>query len=121
MDLYRTGELAITLGAAALSYNRLNLGAYNQQFADQLLPSPAMIRENLDVLESLGEKYGVPIIVAVVIEPCVVDIRTYKHIQFGWCPLGGEGSYFAIDPIGDVRICNHSPTILGNIRRESSR
>ena len=119
MDLYRTAELAVTVGAAALSYNRLNLGAHNLQFADRLLPSPSMIRENLDMLESLAEKYGVPIAAAVVIEPCVVDVRKYKHIQFGWCPLCSESSYFAIDPVGNVRICNHSPTILGNIRSQS--
>jgi radical SAM protein with 4Fe4S-binding SPASM domain len=45
----------------------------------------------------------------------VVDCRKYERLQFGFCPLGGEGSYFTIDPQGYVRICNHSPTILGNI------
>jgi radical SAM protein with 4Fe4S-binding SPASM domain len=119
MDLYRTAELAIALGATALSYNRLNLGAHNLQFANHLLPTPAMIRENLDMLEDLGEKYGIPIAISVVIEPCVIDIRKYQHINFGWCPLAGEDSYFAIDPVGNVRICNHSPTILGNIRKEN--
>jgi len=119
MDLYRTAELAVTLGAAAISYNRLNLGAHNLQYADRLLPTPAMIRENLDMLESLAETYGVPIAAAVVIEPCVVDVRKYKNIHFGWCPLGNEDSYFAIDPAGNIRICNHSPVILGNILKES--
>ena len=119
MDLYRTAELAVTLGAAALSYNRLNLGAHNLQFADHLLPTPSMIRENLDMLESLASKYGVPIAGAVVIEPCVVDVRKYTQVHFGWCPLGNKSSYFAIDPVGNVRICNHSPVILGNIHNQS--
>jgi radical SAM protein with 4Fe4S-binding SPASM domain len=119
MDLYRTAELAIGLGASALAYNRLNLGVHNLRFADQLLPTPAMVQENLDILEELGEKYGIPISASVVIEPCIVEIKKYKRINFGWCPLGGAGSYFAIDPRGNLRICNHSPTILGNLRRES--
>lgn len=118
MDLYRTAELAITLGAAAVSYNRLNLGAYNLPMADRLLPTPEMIRENLDMLDALAEKYGVPVTIGVVIEPCVVDCRKYERLQFGFCPLGGEGSYFTIDPQGYIRICNHSPTILGNIRTD---
>jgi radical SAM protein with 4Fe4S-binding SPASM domain len=119
MDLYRTAELAVGLGASSLSYNRLNLGAHNMRFADQLLPTAGMVRENLDMLDELGEKYGIPIAASVVIEPCVVDIRKYKHIDFGWCPLGGAGSYFAIDPCGNLRLCNHSPTILGNLRQDS--
>jgi radical SAM protein with 4Fe4S-binding SPASM domain len=119
MDLYRTAELAIGLGASTLAYNRLNLGAYNLQYADELLPTADMVRADLEALELLGEKYGIPIAVSVVIEPCVVDFKPYPKVKFGWCPLGGAGSYFAIDPAGNLRLCNHSPTVLGNLRRQS--
>ena len=116
MDLPKTAELAIALGAYGLMYNRVNLSAHNIRHADRLLPSPGMIRENLDTLEQVSEKYGLSIAVSVVVEPCVVDVRGYRHIHFGWCPLAGENAYFTIDPSGNVRICNHSPVVLGNIR-----
>jgi len=119
MDLYRTAELAIALGASTFSYNRLNLGAHNLKFAKTLLPTPGMIRTNLDMLEDLVNKYGILVVISVVIEPCVIDVRKYENLHFGWCPLGGPGSYFTIDPVGNLRICNHSPTILGNLRRDS--
>jgi radical SAM protein with 4Fe4S-binding SPASM domain len=48
----------------------------------------------------------------------VVDVRKYKNISVGWCPLAGPESYFTIDPTGNIRICNHSPVVLGNIRRQ---
>lgn len=115
MDLYKTAELAIALGAQGFMYNRLNLGAHNIQYSNRLSPTPAMIRENLDMLEELAAKYNLPVSVSVVIEPCVVDIQNYKHIHFGWCPCAGGDSYFTIDCVGNIRICNHSPTILGNI------
>ncbi len=118
MDLFKTAELAVGLGAAGLMYNRINLGTHNIRHADRLLPTPAMIRENLDMLEALGQKYGLTIAVSVVIEPCVIDVRKYRHIHFGWCPLAGEDSYFTIDPTGNVRTCSHSPVILGNIWRD---
>jgi radical SAM protein with 4Fe4S-binding SPASM domain len=118
MDVSKTAELAIALGANALMYNRINLGAHNLRLVDRLLPTPSMIRENLDTLEELGSKYGLPVAVSVVIEPCVIDVRKYKQIHFGWCPLAGEGSYFTIDPLGNVRICNHSGVILGNLKRD---
>jgi radical SAM protein with 4Fe4S-binding SPASM domain len=119
MDLKNTAELAIALGANGLMYNRINLGAHNIQYAGQLMPNADMIKENLDSLEEIGEAYGIPIVASVVIEPCVVDIKGYKHVRFAWCPLAGEGSYFTIDPSGNIRICNHSPTILGNIKKDS--
>ncbi|MFC2172310.1 radical SAM/SPASM domain-containing protein [Acidobacteriota bacterium] len=118
MDLYKTAELAIALGAYGLMYNRINLSARNIKHADTLLPTPAMIQENLDMLEEIGEKYNLSTAVSVVLEPCVIDIKKYKHIHFGWCPLAGEDSYFTIDPAGNVRICNHSPTIVGNIKQQ---
>ena len=121
VDLRQTVELAIALGAKGLMYNRMNLGSHNMRWAEKLLPAPNMLQENLDVLEEAGEQYGLPIAVSVPIEPCVVDVRKYEHIQFGWCPLAGEDSYFTIDPSGNVRICNHSPVVLGNIRQQSFR
>jgi radical SAM protein with 4Fe4S-binding SPASM domain len=119
MDLEHTVELALALGADALMYNRLNLGARNLQYADMLLPTPAMISENLETLERLGETYGLPISVSVVLEPCVIDMTGLKHVNFQPCPLCGKDSYFTIDPVGNLRICNHSPFILGNLRYES--
>jgi len=118
MDAAKTTELAIALGANGLMYNRINLGAHNIRHADRLLPTPQMIRQNLDTLEELGSKYKLPVAVSVVIEPCVVDVRKYKHLHFGWCPLAGEGSYFTVDPTANVRICNHSNVILGNLKRD---
>lgn len=118
MDLFKTAELAIALRANALVYNRVNIGAHNLQFAEQLLPTPSMITENLDMLEEIGKSYKFPIAISVVIEPCIVDITKYEYLRFSWCPLGGEDSYFTIDPRGNIRICNHSPVILGNIREE---
>lgn len=119
MDLYKTAELAIGLGATGLMYNRLNLGAYNLRFADRLLPTPPMIRENLSMLEALADQYHIPIVISVVVEPCVVDVRNYPRLNFGWCPLAGERSYFTVDPAGNVRICNHSPVVVGNIHTDA--
>ena len=118
-DLPRTAELAMAIGAKGMMYNRINLGKHNLRAADQLLPTPAMIRENLDTLEEVGTRYDFPIVAATVIEPCVVDVQGYEHVHFGWCPLAGENSYFTIDPIGNVRVCNHSPVVLGNIQQDS--
>ena len=119
MDLKHTVELAVALGCWGMLYNRINLGAHNFRYADELLPTPAMIQENLDVLEEMGAKYApFAISVSIVIEPCVVDVTKYKHIYFGWCPKAGENSYFTIDPVGNLRTCNHSPVILGNLKRD---
>ena len=118
-DLETTAELAVACGASGLMYNRLNLSAHNFSSADQLLPDPASIQENLDALERIAGTYDLPMAVSVVVEPCVVDVSKYEKLRFGWCPLAGKDSYFTIDPAGNLRICNHSPVILGNLFEES--
>lgn len=119
IDLTKTAQLALVLGAQSFMYNRMNLSAHNIHFANQLLPTPEMIGENLESLEDIGEKYSLNIVVSVVLEPCAVPLKNYKHVQIGWCPSCGENSYFTIDPEGNIRICNHSPVILGNIKKDS--
>jgi radical SAM protein with 4Fe4S-binding SPASM domain len=118
-DLKATAQMAMMLGANEVMYNRINVGAANMRFADELFPTPEMVAENLNTLERLAAEYSFPISTGVVIEPCIVDLVSFKHISFGWCPLAGEGSAFIIDPIGNFRICKHSPMILGNIRQEN--
>jgi hypothetical protein len=108
-------------GASELLYKRVNMGGANLAADKSLFVTPAMIARNLEALDSISGQYGFRVRADVVIEPCVVDIRRYKHVKFGFCPLAGSNSAFVIDPCGNVRICEHSPEILGNIRRGSFR
>jgi radical SAM protein with 4Fe4S-binding SPASM domain len=52
------------------------------------------------------------------VPPCVVDVSHFRHVTFGLCPAGTRNSYFTVDPLGNLRPCNHSPTILGNLSAE---
>ena len=41
-------------------------------------------------------------------------LNKYGSID-GYCPVGTERAYWTIDPQGNIRPCNHSSTILGNV------
>jgi pyrroloquinoline quinone biosynthesis protein E len=118
-DLERTLELAVALGAEGMMYNRMNVAAHNYPYLQDLLPAPAMIQENLEVLDSFAARYSFPITCSIPIQPCLIDTSQYKHVGFGFCPLGGEDSYFTVDPLGNLRVCNHSSVILGNVLEDS--
>ncbi len=120
-DLRKAAEVLVAMGAQGLMYNRLNLGKEHRRNGESLLPTVETLRENLHHLDQLSADYGLATAVSVVIEPCVIDFREYPRVHFGWCPRGGEDSYFTIDPQGNVRICNHSPNTLGNIRTTTFR
>ncbi|MEJ2692295.1 MAG: radical SAM protein [Candidatus Thiodiazotropha sp.] len=120
-DLGPTVHLAIMLGAASLLYNRINVGGSNLRNPDALSMTPAMVEKNLRTLDEIAVTTGFSINTGVVIEPCMVDVSRYPHIHHGWCSLAGEHATPIIDPAGNIRICEHSPTILGHIERDSIR
>lgn len=118
-DLEKTLDLAVALGAEGMLYNRMNVAAHNYPYLKELLPSLEMIGENLGVLEEFAVRYSFPISCSIPIQPCLIDTSPYKNIHFGFCPLGGENSYLTVDPMGNLRVCNHSSVILGNLLEDS--
>jgi radical SAM protein with 4Fe4S-binding SPASM domain len=62
-----------------------------------------------------AEELGIKPAAAAPIPPCVVDQKKYPGVLFAGCNAATGKSYFALDPLGNVRMCNHSPVILGNM------
>lgn len=115
-DLDKTLELAVALGAEGMMYNRMNVTPFNNR--PELTPSVEMVEENLALLEEFAARYPFPISSSIPIPPCLIDTSRYPHVHFGFCPLAGENSYFTVDPLGNLRVCNHSSVILGNLLEE---
>ena len=67
----------------------------------------------LDHLEDASKRYGLRTAIGVPNLPCVIDEKPYKRIIFGACGAGKD--WFTVDPSGRMRICNHSPTIIGDL------
>jgi radical SAM protein with 4Fe4S-binding SPASM domain len=70
----------------------------------------------MDCLEDASHKYGLRCAIGAPNLPCVIDEKPYKRMNFGGCGAGME--WFTVDPSGRLRICNHSPTILGDLRKQ---
>ena len=120
-DLGPTVHLATMVGANSFLYNRINAGAANIPHSEELFLTPAMVEDNLAVLNQIASDTGFPISTGVVIEPCMVDVSKYPHIKFNWCALAGQDSTLIVDPSGNFRICEHSSKILGNIKKDTVR
>jgi radical SAM protein with 4Fe4S-binding SPASM domain len=69
----------------------------------------------LEIAEQYAVKYGVGIGASIAIPPCLIDHEDFPHVGFGFCAAGTERAYYTIDPVGNVRPCNHTSTILGNL------
>lgn len=114
-----TAELAFALGADGIMLNRFNPGGEGSRHIEELQASPEELTRVLDQAEAISEKYGIPISCSIAMPPCLFHTARYKHLTFGFCAAGTARAYYTIDPVGYLRPCNHSPTILGNVRERN--
>lgn len=108
-------ELGMALGARSFLYNRYNAGGECSGKPEALMPSIEQVRDGLAVAEEFSSKHGVGIGASIAIQPCLIDVTEFPNVGFGFCAAGTARAYYTIDPVGNVRPCNHTPTILGNI------
>ncbi len=118
-DLYETIRLAFAFGASAVMFNRFNPGGRGRRHLDELLPSVEQVSRALGVAEAASLEFGIPIACSIPIQSCLIDVSAFPHLGFGYCAAGSERAYYTIDPLGNLRPCNHSTTILGNLREQS--
>jgi radical SAM protein with 4Fe4S-binding SPASM domain len=119
MDVRRTTELGLALGAGAVMYNRLNISRGMSGHAVELVPPRGMLEESLGMFQDVVREYGIAAVCSVPVPPCVVDTTQFPDLNFGWCPRGGENSYYTIGFDGSLRPCNHSSLVLGNLRKNT--
>ena len=114
-ELYETLALALLNGASSILLNRFLPGGRGLAYMDELFLTNEQINEMLDVAEEVLSEAGRYAHVGTEIPLCVIkDPSKYKHISIGYkCAATKE--FFVIDPAGQVRCCNHSPVIVGNI------
>jgi len=114
-------KLGIALGAQGFLLNRYNAGGERRDRPESLMPSVGQLRRALGIAERYATEYGVGISASVPVPPCLIDPKDFPHVGMGYCPVGTDRAYWTIDPLGNIRPCNHSSTVLGNIRDEPFR
>jgi radical SAM protein with 4Fe4S-binding SPASM domain len=117
--LYETIRVAFAFGARGVMLNRFNPGGRGREHLTELLPSVEQVRGALATAESAAIEFGIPISCSIPIQPCLIETNLFPHISFGFCAAGSERAYYTLDPLGNLRPCNHSDTILGNLFEES--
>ena len=113
-----TLELYRDLGVKHIMFNRFNVGGLGiqhwkalrlttQQLQDTFAAASRFLVEN-DMVANSG-----------VCSPiCILDPKHYPGIRFAHCNTDVSHRPITVNYRGDVRYCNHSPRVLGNIHRE---
>jgi radical SAM protein with 4Fe4S-binding SPASM domain len=117
-DLHDTLKLAFAFGVQGVMLNRFNPGGRGAGHVEELLPSVEELHSALETAEAAAQGFRLPISCSIPIQPCLIDTTAYKHLGFGFCAAGSERAYYTLGATGDVRPCNHTPTVLGNAWHE---
>ena len=112
----QTLRLLRELGAHLVMVNRFNLGGMGLKNAAELVLDGPMLRQAFADVESFAAANPDMQFVSGVCTPlCLLDTAPYPHIRFSWCSTDFSRRPVAVNYKGDVRFCNHSPHVLGNL------
>lgn len=115
-EIKQVFELGVALDAQQLQVIRFMPGGEGIKNQDLMLNAREYIKMMED-LDGVCKNYGIIGVLGAPNTPCSFPDEKYKHISKGMCGAGVD--WFAIDPSGRMRICNHSPTILGDLTQQS--
>ena len=107
------------LGASHIMCNRFNIGGLGKHHAKELNLSHKELREAFRRVDIKAGELGMTVHSGVCTPMCLLDPTKYRNIAFSHCSTNMAERPLTINYRGEVRFCNHSPRILGNIYNES--
>lgn len=112
-------DLCLALGVKNLSYNRMSPTGGAIHHIQRLMPTAAHIEADLRTIESRARRYGIRVGTAMPLPPCLFRLERYPWLEVGFCSTGSSSPNLVIDVQGNVRSCNLSSQILGNLQAQS--
>lgn len=115
-ELFKTMSLALIAGADTVLLNRFLPGGRGLQYRQTLELTREQINGMLDTAEEVlgyADRYG---FTGTEFPKCIITkgIDHYKHLKIG-THCSAAKSFFVISPDGSIRVCNHSPRVVGHI------
>lgn len=104
------------LGISQVMVNRFNLGGMGLINKSDLALDRDMLKQAFtDVEKFAAANPDIRFVSGVCTPLCVLDPTEFPHIRFTWCSTDFSHRPVAVSYTGDIRFCNHSPHIIGNI------
>jgi PqqA peptide cyclase len=101
-----------------LSYNRMSPTGGAIHHLERLMPTVPQIEADLEIADRRGRQLGISVGTAMPIPPCLIRLDRYSHVRFGFCSTGSTSPNIVIDSKANVRSCNLSVGVLGNLLKE---
>ncbi len=114
-----TLEYIHALGIRRVMLNRFNLGGAGIRETGNLLMSRAELHQAFRDAAEKANTLNLSVSSNVCTPVCVLNPKDFRGIQFTSCSFDFSSRPLTVDFSGNMRFCNHSPTVLGNIFEKS--
>ena len=95
--------------------NRYNIGGEGCNNPEEILPEFKDLKNAFKECNEFAQNNDVKIYSLVCTPHCVLDPKDYPNIVFSNCGIGNFKRLYTLTRNGDIRYCNHSPVVLGNV------
>lgn len=111
----KTLEFIKGLDIQHVMLNRFNIGGTGINENDNLKLSKEELNTAFQKASTKGGELNLSMSSNVCTPLCLVEPKHYPNIRFSTCSPEVSKRPLTLDIFGDLRFCNHSPTVLGNI------
>ncbi|MBO5901052.1 MAG: radical SAM protein [Alistipes sp.] len=116
-----TMRMYAEMGCRYIMVNRFNIGGLGKVYHKELTLTHDELRNAFRRVDAMAAELKMTIHSGVCTPMCLLDPKEYPHIIFTNCSTDLSSRPLTVNYRGDVRFCNHSPRVLGNIYSESLR
>lgn len=119
LDVEKCVEELFRMGIRGFMVNRYNIGGEGLNQEKSLSVGKEELREVFAKVDALAERFGLHVTSGVCTPYCLLDAGDYPHVRFGSCSTEVYRRPLTFDIAGNIRMCNHSPRVVGNIYRQT--
>lgn len=110
-----TLQMLKEMGFSRIMLNRYNIGGQGVMNPEKVIPTKEQLNEAFRQANEAAQKMKLEISSNVCTPHCVVDPNLYRNIAFTNCSMDIARRPLTLTATGDLRFCNHSPSVMGNI------
>jgi radical SAM protein with 4Fe4S-binding SPASM domain len=103
------------MGMKQIMINRFNIGGKGITETQNLMVPKDELQKAYKIANEASDKYGLSLTSNVCSPFCLLNPKDYPNIGFGSCSINALNLPVTLDIKGNIRLCNHSPVVAGNI------
>lgn len=113
--LGETLDFIDALGLRRIMMNRYNIGGCGTADPASVSATHRQLKKAFAIANTKSEELQLVISSNVCSPDCLIDPTNYPNIMFGHCSDNVLQKPITLDINGNIRLCNHSPVVAGNI------